>query len=236
MRENRLSNQTTAARSYHHGHLRDAAVKAAIRFIERDSGASFTLREIGKELGVTHVALYRHFPDRDGLLAAVAEDAFSRLLQAHETALDEVGASPVRRLKAVCRNQVDFALANAAVYRLMFGPDVLPHRHPGSALHVASQAVLDLAIAAVDDCQRSGDLAGSDPMLGGLAFWSAMHGIACLAMDERLSPKLTKQRSLEVLVTVSIEGLIAGLASPEVWDCPGLSGTSAPNTVGLGCE
>ena len=177
----------------------------------------FSLRGIAAELSVAHSALYRHFADRDALLAAVAEFAFARLLASHEAALAAAGAEPIPRLRALCRNQAGFALENAATTAGMFGPDVVPHHHPGTALHSVSQAVLDLAIATVATCQRSGELAGSDPMLGGLAFWSAMHGIACLALDDRLTPKLGGQRSLKALVNLSIDGLVAGLRQTQVW-------------------
>lgn len=203
--------------SYHHGNLRAAAVAAALRAIERDGRAAFSLRQIASELSVVHSALYRHFKDRDALLAAVAEDAFARLFASHVACRDAAGADPAERLKAVCRNQVAFALNNAAAYRLMFGPDVLPHRYPGTPLHIASQAVLDLAIDTVGHCQGTGELAGADPMLGGLVFWSAMHGIAYLAMDDRLTPKLSRERPLQSVVEVAIAALIEGLRNQQVW-------------------
>lgn len=202
---------------YHHGDLRRAAVKAALQAIERDGRADFSLRQIASELNVVHSALYRHFKDRQALLAAVAEDAFVRLLASHAAARDAAGASVTDRLRAVCRNQVEFALNNPAVYRLMFGPDVLPHRDPGTSLHRASQDVLELAVDAVAQCQRAGELSGSDALLGGLVLWSAMHGIACLAMDNRLDPKLSDQRSLNRLVEVSISSTLLGLQDDRVW-------------------
>ena len=104
-----------------------------------------------------------------------------------------------------------------AVYRLMFGPEVLPHRHPGTALHRASQSVLELAIDLVGRCQCAGELAGDDPMLGGLVFWSAMHGVASLAIDDRLTPKLSDERSLGNLVELTISGMVLGLKQVQPW-------------------
>jgi AcrR family transcriptional regulator len=201
-----LSGAKTEQQTYHHGNLRAAAVEAALRAIDRDGRAGFSLRQIASELNVVHSALYRHFKDRETLLAAVAEDAFARLLASHVAARE-----------AVCRNQVTFALENMAVYRLMFGPEVLPHRHPGTALHRASQSVLELAIDLVGRCQCAGELAGDDPMLGGLVFWSAMHGVASLAIDDRLTPKLSDERSLGNLVELTISGMVLGLKQVQPW-------------------
>jgi AcrR family transcriptional regulator len=212
-----LSGAKTEQQTYHHGNLRAAAVEAALRAIDRDGRAGFSLRQIASELNVVHSALYRHFKDRETLLAAVAEDAFARLLASHVAAREAAGANPTSRLKAVCRNQVTFALENMAVYRLMFGPEVLPHRHPGTALHRASQSVLELAIDLVGRCQCAGELAGDDPMLGGLVFWSAMHGVASLAIDDRLTPKLSDERSLGNLVELTISGMVLGLKQVQPW-------------------
>ncbi len=66
---------------YHHGDLRRALVEAALRLIGERGPREFTLREVARCVGVTHTALYRHFPDKAALLAVVAEEGF-RMLKA----------------------------------------------------------------------------------------------------------------------------------------------------------
>ena len=71
-----------AARPYHHGNLRQALLDAAIRLIAEVGPAGFTLREVARRAGVSHNAPYRHFQDRDDLMAAVAAQGFRELTQA----------------------------------------------------------------------------------------------------------------------------------------------------------
>src|SRR6266404_3557169 len=64
---------------YHHGHLREVLLQAAIQLIAEVGPAAFTLREVARRAGVSHNAPYRHFPDREDLLAAVAAQGFREL-------------------------------------------------------------------------------------------------------------------------------------------------------------
>ena len=71
-----------AARPYHHGNLKEALLAAAVEAIAESGPRGFTLREAARRAGVSHNAPYRHFRDRDDLLAAVAADGFDRLGEA----------------------------------------------------------------------------------------------------------------------------------------------------------
>src|SRR5258707_14602277 len=64
---------------YHHGHLREALLQAAIQLIAEVGPAGFTLREVARRAGVSHNAPYRHFPDREDLLAGGAAQGFREL-------------------------------------------------------------------------------------------------------------------------------------------------------------
>ena len=70
------------AKPYHHGNLREALLEAAIRLIAEVGPTAFTLREVSRRAGVSHNAPYRHFRDRDDLMAAVAAQGFRELTQA----------------------------------------------------------------------------------------------------------------------------------------------------------
>src|SRR5260370_37166177 len=67
---------------YHHGNLREALLEAAIRLIAEVGPTAFTLREVARRAGVSHNAPYRHFRDRDDLMAAVAAQGFRELTEA----------------------------------------------------------------------------------------------------------------------------------------------------------
>src|SRR5580658_1074366 len=69
-------------RPYHHGNLKPALLEAAVELIAEVGPAAFTLREVARRAGISHNAPYRHFREKDELLAAVATEGFERLAEA----------------------------------------------------------------------------------------------------------------------------------------------------------
>src|SRR6266700_7153152 len=67
---------------YHHGNLRETLLQSAIRLIAEVGPTAFTLREVARQAGVSHNAPYRHFQDKDALLAAVATQGYGELTEA----------------------------------------------------------------------------------------------------------------------------------------------------------
>ena len=95
-------------RSYHHGNLKQVLLEASLDLLRKAGSGEFTLREVARRAGVSHNAPYRHFRDKQELLAALAAEGFDRLTaamtKAAEPACQPPGAiSIVRpRLRGVC--------------------------------------------------------------------------------------------------------------------------------------
>jgi AcrR family transcriptional regulator len=102
--------------TYHHGSLRGAILEAASRMVERDGVEGVSVREAARRAGVSHNAPYRHFPDREALLAALAADGMAKLLK-------ELAALSGRELAEA---YVRFALARPRLFRLMFAGKAWP--------------------------------------------------------------------------------------------------------------
>jgi AcrR family transcriptional regulator len=94
--------------------LRAEAIAVALERIRIDGAPVFSLREIATAVGVSHGALYRHFSDRNALLAAVAVGGFTALYEAHQAALARAGEGARDRLVAICHAHFGFALARPA--------------------------------------------------------------------------------------------------------------------------
>src|SRR5213592_1296667 len=91
---NRYAGEVTATgtpRSYHHGNLRAALLEGAERMLAERGSGELSLRELAREVGVSHAAPRRHFPDRQALLDALAEAGFARLGSELRTAVDGAG-------------------------------------------------------------------------------------------------------------------------------------------------
>jgi len=173
---------STSKAPYHHGDLRAALIVAAEALLARLGPAELSLRGVAREAGVSAMAPYRHFADKDALLAAVAGDGFrqfeARLVQA-------TSAAPDARAGLIAQGvaYVRFAHDQPALFRLMFGPMItkavaLEHLDRDAA--PALDALRDAVAAAYPeaDATRRDDLV--------LTCWSLVHGLAGLIVDGRL--------------------------------------------------
>jgi AcrR family transcriptional regulator len=168
---------------YHHGHLREVLLEAAIQLIAEVGPAGFALREVARRAGVSHNAPYRHFPDREDLLAGVAAQGFRELNAAMLEAVRRQRSS-VGRLKRAGLAYVEFALRRPEHFTVMFDAAVSKHQTPDSA-EAAGQAFGTL-LNLVKSCQDERRLPSGDPHQFALLAWSMVHGIAKLATARRL--------------------------------------------------
>src|SRR5277367_3393866 len=127
-----------AMRSYRHGNLPVALLVAAREILDENGLQAVGLRESARRVGVSATAAYRHFSNKEDLLASVAAEGFRELAAAMETA-----ATASDPLGGVSLAYVDFALQKRGLFRLMFGP-VLVARAKYPELNEAAGAVFDL--------------------------------------------------------------------------------------------
>ena len=110
----------TGRRGYHHGNLREALVDAALELIAEKGPAGFSFAEAARAAGVSPAAPYRHFRDRDALIAEVARRGFERFADRLERALERGGPSPLRAFEAVGAAYLDFARRERPYFVAMF--------------------------------------------------------------------------------------------------------------------
>jgi AcrR family transcriptional regulator len=169
---------------YHHGHLREALLQAAIQLIAEVGPAGFTLREVARRAGVSHNAPYRHFPQQKDLLAAVAAQGFRELNQAMLDAAKHHRNS-VARLKRAGLAYVEFALERPEHFTVMFDvPPASTHDDPCDAQ--AAEQAFGTLLGFVKQCLDEGRLPAGDVHQLALLAWSMVHGIAKLATAKRL--------------------------------------------------
>lgn len=165
---------------YHHGDLPRALVAAATQIIEAGDGARLTLRAAARAAGVSVAAPYRHFADREALLAATLAQGFDDLARRTDKARLAAG-EPIAALIATGLAYVRFADAHPRLYRLMFGPECDKAAYPD--LMQAGHAALEVLHRAVTDCRSSGLIGEADVQRVALAGWSLTHGLASLHVD-----------------------------------------------------
>ena len=187
-----MTNQTGA---YHHGDLRAALLAEATAMIAGGGAASVTMRAIGRRLGVSRAAPYRHFANKTALLVAVAAAGFDRLKDRLQTTDAGAPRSSVERLRRMGEEYVRFALENPAHYRLMYGKEALT-RQDQPELREAAIALFEQLVGVIKAHQRSGGIKRQDPRTQAYVAWSAVHGLASLWIEGH------------ILATDDIDGLI----------------------------
>lgn len=176
---------------YHHGDLREALMDAALAAIARDGAAALSLRQLAREIGVSHSAPAHHFGDRTGLFTALATRGFALLDEAMRRAMARAPDDPQARLAASGKAYVLFAAEHPAHFEVMFHPGLL--QRDDAALRAAERAagaVLREAIAAVRGGTGSGPPGRPDLELEALKAWTHAHGLATLWVNGNLSPEM----------------------------------------------
>ncbi|HLV82994.1 MAG TPA: TetR/AcrR family transcriptional regulator [Devosia sp.] len=171
---------------YHHGNLRHALLDAALLMLQRDGEAGLGLRDLARAVGVSPAAPYRHFDSRAALLEALAVTGFQRFT----AAMNAVAASqPPDLLAAMGQAYVRFALDNAALFRLMFSPQLKRDNRPG--LRMAA----DAAFATLRQVSGGDSASGR---IAALAAWTRVHGLAVLLLDGQIA--LQPGEDIEALI------------------------------------
>jgi AcrR family transcriptional regulator len=194
MARSALRTRKNPAKPYHHGDLRRALLDEALRTIQTQGVEHLTLRTVGAKLGVSRSALYRHFADKQSLLATVGKEGFGKLRQALADAWEVNGHGRIG-FDAMHRAYVQFAVAHPSHYRVMFGGFIESAAKDDQFISEASGAFQVLLDALVEQ-QNAGDIRRDDPVLMARFVWALVHGTALLFIDGQL-PEPAQRAALE---------------------------------------
>jgi AcrR family transcriptional regulator len=165
------------------GRLRSEIVAAAHDLLDEAGEDAVTLRAIARRVGISAPSIYRHFDDRQAILLAVAEDAFSELARALRDAAD-AHEDPAARPRAVCEAYLGFARDRPSRYLIMFGGVWDGGRAVESgAVDAAEVTTLGTAaLATIAAALRGADSAPAattaDPLTAATVLWVGLHGLA----------------------------------------------------------
>ncbi len=213
-RSDGTSPRRAATPTYHHGDLPNALVAAALELIREAGLGALTLRAVARRAGVSEAAPYRHFADKDALLAAVAEQGFLALgRKMDEAAAREPGADVLTRLRRLGAAYVRFGVENPAHFRVMMGP-VVARRTEYPSLERVADASFGRLLAVLAEGQQAGIVAAGELQDIGLAAWSFVHGLAALAIEGHLDERLSHE-SVGALMPRIAQYLFLGLGPRE---------------------
>ncbi|MCW2306024.1 TetR/AcrR family transcriptional regulator [Rhodobium gokarnense] len=196
-------------RAYHHGNLPDELVRAALELIAEKGPSGFTMAEAARAAGVSPAAPYRHFRDREDLMAEVARRGFDRLAEALETAWEDGTPNPVSAFERVGRAYLKFARENPADYAVMFEAG-LPSDTSPELSRANEKAFSVLRRASEILCQEAPADQRPPALMVSLHIWSVSHGIAALFSRgdaARRKLPMAPEELLEAAILIYLRGL-----------------------------
>jgi AcrR family transcriptional regulator len=202
----------TARRRYHHGDLPRALVAAAVGIVDKNGPDALTLREVASAIGVSHGAAYRHFEDKSGILAAVAEEGYRALAKRIATVLGADPRGPRERLRAITSEYVAFALDRPELYRLMSGARLNEDgRFPSLEASIAD--AFALVVREIERGQEEGVFRRAIPRDLAVTTWFTAHGFVDLVLRRRIKVK-SNRVAIEYFERL-FEPTLDGMRSPS---------------------
>lgn len=218
--------QRRAERGYHHGNLKEALLQAALDLIAQKGAAGFTFADAARMAGVSPAAPYRHFRDRDELLASIAQRGFEQFEQQLTQAWDDGRPDTVTAFERVGKAYLRFAREEPSFYSAMFESGLPVDANP--TLQAASERAFGIIRAAAE---RLAALAPSGvprppALMMALHIWAMSHGIASLfGRGDAARRKLPM--SAEDLLEAEVLIYLRGLGFPTDRRPPGEPGTKS---------
>lgn len=196
-------------RGYHHGNLREALIRAALELIAEKGPAGFTFAEAARWAGVSPAAPYRHFRDRDELMANVALRGFEQFGAALARAWDDGRPDTFTALDRLGKAYLEFARAEPAYYAAMFEAGIPADASP-ELRQAGDRAFAVLRGAAEALCAQMPAAERPPALMVALHLWSVTHGIASLFgrgdAARRVLP-MSPEELLEAQVLIYLRGL-----------------------------
>jgi AcrR family transcriptional regulator len=203
------SKDNRGPRGYHHGNLKEALLRAALELIAQKGPAGFTFAEAARWAGVSPAAPYRHFRDRDELLANIALRGFERFAIVLEKAWDDGGPQPFVALDRLGKAYLEFARVEPAYYSAMFEAGV-PLATSPELREASERAFAVLRGASEMMCARVPPQSRPPVLMVALHIWAMSHGIASLfgrGDAARRTLPMSPEELLEAAVLVYLRGL-----------------------------
>jgi AcrR family transcriptional regulator len=200
-------------RGYHHGNLKEALIRAALELIAQKGPAGFTFAEAARWAGVSPAAPYRHFRDRDELLANVARRGFDEFEQTLARAWDGGRPDAMTALDRLGKAYLAFARKEPAYYSAMFEAGVAPDISP--ELQASGERAFGILRSAAQ-ALIAGMPAQTRPpaLMMALHIWALSHGIASL-FGRGDAARRPLPMSAEELLEAGVLVYLRGLGIPE---------------------
>jgi AcrR family transcriptional regulator len=195
-------------KTYHHGDLKNALIKAGVELLAKDGVSGLSLRKVASKAGVSHAAPYSHFADKQALIAAISTEGFRQLYERVSAVAEEYKTKTSRQLVEVAWAYVQFALDDRDRFKVMFS-GVLEKEKEYPEFVAESQRNFQLVKMVVEANQAGGVLRSGPSDLVALSAWGIIHGFVMLLLEGQISHTVLEQMSLRDLVEFQLEQIMS---------------------------
>ena len=165
---------------YHHGDLKQVLIDVGVKVLKEEGVKEFSIRKVAKRIGVSHTACYRHYRDKDTLLATIAEQGFILLYEKIKLETDQVRVEAFEQLYKATEAYLIFGIENKAYLEVMFG--IIPHEpHPN--LSKSAGRTFQQLVQLIEACDEAGLLKEDSSLELAFAVWPMLHGLTLLIAE-----------------------------------------------------
>lgn len=179
---------------------------AAHRLFDGEGADAVTMRRVADAVGITPMAIYRHFPNRDALLKRLSDDSFSSV--ASEWKKRSRSRDPIKRLVAIAEPYLDYALAHPHLFDHAFSVRRDDARRYPEDFRAGRSPTFNVVVDAVIEAMAAGALKQDDPHDVAMAIWAQQHGLIALYRAGRFS---YGEAQFRAFYKQSLEKLIHGI-------------------------
>ena len=194
-------------KTYHHGDLKNALIKAGVEILAKDGVSGLSLRKVAGRAGVSHTAPYSHFADKQALIAAISTEGFRQLYERVSVVTEQYKTEPAKQLVEVAWAYVQFALDDRDRFKVMFS-GVLEKEKEYPEFVAESQRNFQLVKMTVEANQAAGVLRSGPSDLAALSAWGIIHGFIMLLFEGQIPHAILGQKSLRELVEFQLEQIM----------------------------
>lgn len=210
MNPKQIETAASGRKRYHHGALRSALITAAQQLIAEHGADGFTMADACRIAGVSTAAPYRHFADRDALIAAVCAEGFDRLREQTGAARDGQRAGSIEAIVAIGQAYVRFVTRDPELFHLMWSTP--RQRFNSDDAQAAGHRCFGVLLDAVDAFRAEQGRQDIPTLSIAVPLWTMVHGAASLMLSDRIQG-VAPGTDIDALVDRATHAFLRGLLS-----------------------
>jgi AcrR family transcriptional regulator len=205
---NKRAKKSLKIDTYHHGDLRTTLIETALKILKTQSPESISLRELARKAGVSQAAPYRHFKDKNELLAAISEQGFQLKCTYMKEAIERYADNPLEMYYAFGKAYFKMGKLHPQHFRLMVGSQIIPCEQYPKLLETAAKSY-SLLVKMIKICQKAKIIGEGDPFHKALNCWCVVNGFTALYADNHLAwLGITQENADDALTSLLSQYLI----------------------------